>query len=1074
MIKILRVREKQKMGRKVLGLDIGIASVGWAVIDLDTSKVVDTGVRLFSEGNPDGNVDRRTFRSGRRMKHRKTTRIADAKELLNSKGIDTQRNESLNPYLMRIKGLNNKLTDEEFSCAYLHLIKRRGSSLENIEGNNYEDEELATKAVLSAHDKAIKSGIFPCQIQFEAAKNNEQIRGEQNNFRTSHYQKELEEILKHQNFDEDFNEKLISLLNRRRKFSEGPGSLKSPTHYGRFIPLPDGSIQEVNLIEKMIGKCSVYPEELRAPKLAPSAEIYNFLNDLNNLTIVMSDEVSRKISKEEKEGILETYIFGTKHGITPIQLAKYLEVDINTIKGFRVDKSNKPLLTTFPGLKSLSKTLINHPYSSNQKVFNELSEILTREKSKEERIEKIQQVYSKILSKTEIEELSLLKGFTGYHSLSFKIMNEVYDEQVNTEQNFMQIMMQKEMLNKVDKNLKGKKNIPTSAENIYSPVARRSVTQALKIVNRAREIYGEFDRIVIEMPRDRNSQEQKKRISLEQKKNDSRNRMIEEIGGENLRGNQRLKISLYLEQDGKCLYTGKPIDLRLLLSDDTAYEIDHIIPLSISFDDSYQNKVLVTRSANQIKGQRSPYEAFATGGMGGWDKNSFYTYIFNILKNDTKYAKKFNYLTFEEPTNSIDTLKRFINRNLVDTQYSSRAVLNTLQSYFKANAINTKILTVRGAVTNQFRKKIKLPKDREEDFSHHAVDAAIIALLSKKSDVYQFMSHGSMVEGQFTLDESLKDSFEQKSYFDSDYLAMISQVRNLDTFKYSHKVDRKPNRKVSDDTIYSTRIRNVEGKESEYVVKKYKDIYGGEGISLAKKILEGKGDMLLMYHHDIKTYEFLEEIVRDYVLQNGPIKNESPFMFFKNQHGPVRKYSKKENGPEIKSVKYYDSKLGNHIDITNRDQVDDNKRRVILLQISPYRTDVYLRTDGTYGFVTVRYSNIKYKDSLGKYVIDPDWYETEKAKKKLNDAQFMFSMHRGEVLRIVKDDKNGIEDNLWRFTATNDDIANKIEVKPISHYNSKRNKPTIGKNVKLLEKYNQDVLGNLYKADQEVLKLEFK
>lgn len=50
-------------------------------------------------------------------------------------------------------------------------------------------------------------------------------------------------------------------------------------------------------------------------------------------------------------------------------------------------------------------------------------------------------------------------------------------------------------------------------------------------------------------------------------------------------------------------------------------------------------------------------------------------------------------------------LRGFINRNLVDTRYACREVLNMLQNYFNANEINTKVKVVNGSFTLIFAKK---------------------------------------------------------------------------------------------------------------------------------------------------------------------------------------------------------------------------------------------------------------------------------------------------------------------------------------------------------------------------------
>ena len=61
-----------------------------------------------------------------------------------------------------------------------------------------------------------------------------------------------------------------------------------------------------------------------------------------------------------------------------------------------------------------------------------------------------------------------------------------------------------------------------------------------------------------------------------------------------------------------------------------------------------------------------------------------------------------------------------------------------------------------------------------------------------------------------------------------------------------------------------------------------------------------------------------------------------------------------------------------------------------------------------------------------------------------------------------------------KFTATNDDKTNQIEIKPISYYEAKQIRISVGKKILLLEKYTTDVCGNLYKVKDQKLKLSFK
>ena len=67
-------------------------------------------------------------------------------------------------------------------------------------------------------------------------------------------------------------------------------------------------------------------------------------------------------------------------------------------------------------------------------------------------------------------------------------------------------------------------------------------------------------------------------------------------------------------------------------------------------------------------------------------------------------------------------------------------MFNTLADYFKDNAIDTKVHTVNGRLTDLFRKKIKLEKERDEDFLHHAVDALIVASIKKMNLLDGYLS----------------------------------------------------------------------------------------------------------------------------------------------------------------------------------------------------------------------------------------------------------------------------------------------------------------------------------------------
>lgn len=1070
----------------VLGVDIGISSVGWAILDIESEKVIDAGVRLFTEATKKNNEERRSFRGGRRLKRRRSNRKEDLLKLLKKNELFADTNNNYNPYEIRVKGLTQKLSLEELNVALLNICKHRGSSLEVVG----DDEAGKTKAVLSANDKALKEGKYVCEVQLARLRTNGKVRGNENNFRTIDYEKELEQILLTQEISEDIRNEIIKIITRRRDFSEGPGSFKSPTPYGPIYD-ENGNVK-VNMIEKMTGKCSIFPDELRAPKYAPSAEFFNLLNDLNNLSIN-----NEKLDVDTKQELIKLAF--NKGKITPKDVAKFTENDLSMINGFRVNKKYEPLLTELEGFKLLKKVFTNHGLEMQLNNFNLLDSIaviLTKTKVKEQRIDELKKFD---LPANCIEELAELGKFTAYHSLSLKAINIINEEMYNSDLNQMQILTSsnKFEFNRNNGCYKGQKKISINDNAILSPVAMRSYRQAIKVINAVRKKYGELDSIVVETTRDKNSSEQKQRINEIQKHNEEINKMVADKLAKypKIKPNSKLrdKLRLYEDQLGKSAYTQQPIDIDQLICDPNAYEIDHIIPISISLDDSYNNKVLVTHRENQDKGQLTPYLAFTKNKLNYGSYAQYTAFMKDLYKNKHISKKKLEYALYEADISKYENMKEFIARNLVDTSYANRLVFNTLMNYFKDNDIDTKVHTIKGSATATFRKYIiGLTKDRDI-FSHHAVDAMLVASI-KKLNLYDKLLR------DFSIDEANNVIYNKHTgeiieanenyLIDENYIKFLNHIVAYPVTKFSWQIDTKPNRSVSDQTIYSTRTYD----DKQVIIKKYKDIYDSKFFALADDIMNGKSSRYLAYRNDKQTFEKFEVIVKHYYEEykgdkkmidekKGEIKFKfNPLFKYREETGClITKYAKHDNGPAITQLKYIDGNLGNHIDISNKYQTKNKK--VVLQQISPYRTDFYL--DGkTYKFVTVRYCNVFFSQAKQCYTIDKEWYAQQKAKKQISaDAKFICSLHHNEYLMIKGTTKelskeatafkNDPDQIIWKFTATNNDNTNVIEVKPINFYESKQIMLSIGKKVTSIKKYSCDVLGNLREINDSALKLEF-
>ncbi|MEC3214209.1 type II CRISPR RNA-guided endonuclease Cas9, partial [Bacillus cereus] len=125
--------------RYVLGLDIGIASCGWAVINQERERIENLGVRIFDKAeNPkDGKslaTPRRDARSNRRTLRRKKHRMQRIKILLVKQDLlsKTELNHlyesatEVDVWNLRLYALERRLNSKEFARVLIHLAKRRG------------------------------------------------------------------------------------------------------------------------------------------------------------------------------------------------------------------------------------------------------------------------------------------------------------------------------------------------------------------------------------------------------------------------------------------------------------------------------------------------------------------------------------------------------------------------------------------------------------------------------------------------------------------------------------------------------------------------------------------------------------------------------------------------------------------------------------------------------------------------------------------------------------------------------------------------------------------------------------
>ena len=1068
------------MNGLVLGLDIGIASVGVGILEKNSGKIIHASSRLFPAATADNNVERRKNRQARRLHRRKKHRGVRLKDLFEYYGLLTDFSKvsiNLNPYRLRVDGLDQQLTNEELFIALKNIVKRRGISY-------LDDASEDGGTVSSDYGKAVEENRkllaeqTPGQIQLERFEKYGQVRGDFtvvendeklrliNVFSTSAYKKEAERILrKQQEFNnqitDEFIEDYLKILTGKRKYYHGPGNEKSRTDYGRYTTHKDSKGEYVtldNIFGVLIGKCTFYPNEYRASKASYTAQEFNLLNDLNNLTVPTE---TKKLSEEQKKVIVEYAKEAKTLGASTLlkYIAKMIDASVDQISGYRVDVNNKPEMHTFEVYRKMQSLETISVGDLSRNVLDELAHILTLNTEREGIEEAINTKLKDSFSQDQVLELVQFRKNNsglfskGWHNFSLKLMIELIPELYETSEEQMTILTRlgKQKSKETSKRSKyiDEKEL---TEEIYNPVVAKSVRQAIKIINEATKKYGIFDNIVIEMARENNEEDAKKDYIKRQKANqDEKNTAMEkaafqyngkkELPDSIFQGHKELatKIRLWHQQGEKCLYTGKNIPISDLIHNQYKYEIDHILPLSLSFDDSLSNKVLVLATANQEKGQRTPFQALDSMDD-GWSYREFKSYVkeSKLLGN-----KKKEYLLTEEDISKIEVKQKFIERNLVDTRYSSRVVLNALQDFYKAHKFDTTISVVRGQFTSQLRRKWGLEKSRET-YHHHAVDALIIAassqlrLWKKQNNPLISYKEGQFVDSETGEIISLTDDEYKELVFKAPYDHFVDTLRSKkfeDSILFSYQVDSKFNRKISDATIYATRKAKLDKDKSEetYVLGKIKDIYSQAGYDAFIKIYNKDKSKFLMYHKDPQTFEkVIEEILRTYPSKELNDKNKeipcNPFEKYRQENGPIRKYSKKGNGPEIKSLKYYDKNIPeSFINITP----SNSKNKVILRQLNPWRTDVYFNHQTEkYELLGLKYADLQFEKKTGTYSITIDKYNEIKEKEGVGEqSEFKFTLYKNDLL-LIKDTKND-EKQIFRFLSrTMPNVRHYVELKP--------------------------------------------
>ncbi|WP_341742940.1 type II CRISPR RNA-guided endonuclease Cas9 [Azonexus hydrophilus] len=766
-----------------IGLDIGIASVGWCV--LGETHIIDLGVRAFdkAETAKEGeslNLARRSARLMRRRLFRRAWRLKKLARLLKSEGLIADA-KAFQPehaftqplWQLRVDGLDRRLNDEEWARVIYHLCKHRGfhwisrAEAKQAEGDSKSEggkvkQGLAGTARLMA-EKGYRSAAEMVLGEFPEAQRNKQ--GE--------YTKALAREL--------LAKELALLFQKQRELGNphasntleaailGNGDKKSGLFWQQKPALAGADLL------KMLGTCTFEKGEYRAPKASFTAERHVWLTRLNNLRIV-TDGVTRQLSEQERQlclplpyqqaGDLTYKQLGTaltKAGLLEAGSFKFTGLAYPTEAQKAEGKAKDPesaTLIKIPAWQELRQTLTKAGLDDEWKklsgdalcgqpeILDQIAWVLSVYKDDDEVRAELAKL--SLPNRDELIDALLNIRFDKFHALSLKALRAIvppmekglrYDEAcVEAGYHHSQLHKVGEGEHKylpplyAGRDKDGRMRFAEDADIPRNPVVLRSLNQARKVVNAIIRRYGSPTSVHIEMARDLSRPlDERNKIKKDQDEYQARNQrdreQFIELFGHPPKGLEFEKWRLYREQNGQCVYSQKPLAPSGNVAEiffEGSTEIDHALPYSRSFDDSKNNKVLVLTRKNRDKGNRTPYEYLG----GAENSERWQRYVAFVEANKAyRLAKRTRLLRKDFGTKEAE---EFRERNLNDTRYICRFFKNYVEQHLKLakGSEARRCVVVSGQLTNFLRARWGLLKVRSDSDRHHALDAAVVAACS--------------------------------------------------------------------------------------------------------------------------------------------------------------------------------------------------------------------------------------------------------------------------------------------------------------------------------------------------------
>ena len=725
--------------KRILGLDLGSASIGWAIIEeyskevlsaednVVKDKIVAIGSRIiplsvdestqFSKGQAlTKNADRTKARTQRKGYDRYQLRRSLLIEKLAQLGMysgSVLNLSKLELWGARAKAVTEKVSLLELGRVLCHLNQKRGyrtakSDFDDKKQNAY------VQQVVGRYRELAEKNMTIGQYMHEELKKDFAFRCKERIYPRNAYVEEYDKIMACQkaHYPDVLTDEVIEHIRNYIIFHQRP--LKSCKH--------------------LVGKCELERHDQNingtvrncGPKVAPASsplfQVCKIWESINNLNIKNKRNETLPISLEQKVAIFN--FMNTNEKLKATNLKTILGLKTNE---WQIGQSVGGGLQGNVTYCVISKALGNMPNKEGLLKFDleVVENTITDKETGEVRTVNViddsfekQPLYKLWHTLYSVSDIEALRGIlrekfaitdesvieelckidfvkAGYCNKSSRAMRKVLPYlQEGTQYHYAVVAAYGEVTQTKTRQL-AEKLMPIQKGALRQPVVEKILNQLVNLVNALLLEYGQFDEIRVELARElkQNREERKSAndsINRNQKENEKIALRIQSDYGLTPTRSRIQKYKMWEEIGHICMYCGNTVDVNEFLLG-SGVEVEHIIPRAVVFDDSFSNKVCACRKCNSDKKNYTAYDF-----MSNQTDGEFEAYLERVNKlfgeNKISKTKRDNLLT-----PAAELRQDFIERQLRESQYIAKKAKEMLQS------ICENVYSTSGTITDFLR-----------------------------------------------------------------------------------------------------------------------------------------------------------------------------------------------------------------------------------------------------------------------------------------------------------------------------------------------------------------------------------